>query len=511
MHTLVLSLAALAVFALVALVVMKQPGAVGTVLETAVGKPAMFGMTMDIKTIQDLQSELVELNNHAQAIQAKADQEGRDLTDDEQDEITRVFNNFEQIEGQIQRRERIAAQADRLNQPGQRRSEAPDPADTNVAARAHGHEPQNRQTGSGGGRIQILEDPQMRARHGFHHFGEFAMAVRNACAPGSRQVDNRLEIWNAPSTYGNEGVGEDGGFAVPPEFRTDIMEKVQGEDQLLSRTDQLMSSSNAIVVPTDETTPWQTSGGMQSYWEGEADQFTQSKPKLNNISVRLNKLTTLIPVTNELLEDAPAMDGYLRRKAPQKMNFKINRAVIAGSGAGEPLGLLNSPALVTVAAESGPQTADTIIFENLVKMWSRMYGGNWSNAVWLANQDTLPQLLSLGFPTSATAVPVFMPPGGLADSPFGRLLGRPIIFTEACNTLGDKGDILLVDMTQYMTALKAGGIRVETSMHLHFDYDMMAFRFILRVAGHPWWSNSISPRSGSSNTLSAFVTLAERS
>jgi hypothetical protein len=50
---------------------------------------------------------------------------------------------------------------------------------------------------------------------------------------------------------------------------------------------------------------------------------------------------------------------------------------------------------------------------------------------------------------------------------------------------------------------------VETSMHLWFDQDLMAFKFVLRIGGIPWWGSTIAPRDGS-NTLSCFVALEAR-
>ena len=142
-------------------------------------------------------------------------------------------------------------------------------------------------------------------------------------------------------------------------------------------------------------------------------------------------------------------------------------------------------------------------------MWSRMYGPSRANAVWLYHQDIEPQLNSLGFSTSATAVPIYMPPGGLSASPYSTLMGRPMIQTQACETVGDKGDLILVDLNQYITVTKTSGIRADTSMHLWFDYDIMAYRFIFRVAGEPWWNTAIDQRDGS-NTLGWAVTLDAR-
>jgi HK97 family phage major capsid protein len=106
-------------------------------------------------------------------------------------------------------------------------------------------------------------------------------------------------------------------------------------------------------------------------------------------------------------------------------------------------------------------------------------------------------------------MPIYIPPGGLSASPYGTLLGRPIVVLEAMETIGDLGDIALVDLSQYRAVTKAGGARVDTSIHLKFDTDEMVYRFIFRLAGAPWWSSTISPRDGS-NTRSPFVTLASR-
>jgi hypothetical protein len=56
----------------------------------------------------------VELNETGKAIQAKADAEKRELTAEEQTEIDAIFAEFEQVENDIKRRERLAAQDERL-------------------------------------------------------------------------------------------------------------------------------------------------------------------------------------------------------------------------------------------------------------------------------------------------------------------------------------------------------------------------------------------------------------
>lgn len=457
-------------------------------------------------TIDQLRERLDELNAQALQVKDKAQAEDRDLTADEQKTLEEIFARFDDTEKQIEQLEKIENISLKLAEGRGRKTEPNDPQ-----ARAQFNNSEDDDPPGYRQRRVPREpiNPEEKGKFGFRNFGDFAKSVKMAAVGGGYEDPRLLKIKAAAATtYGSEGVGGDGGFAVPPDFRRNIVEKVMGEDTLISRTDDQVSSSNTFTFPVDETTPWQTSGGIQAYWEGEASAMTQSKPSLQNRSLRLHKLTALVPVTEELLEDAPSLDGYLRRKAPEKIDFKINLALVQGTGAGQPLGLLNAPAAITVSKESS-QGADTLQFANIINMWSRLDRSCRGNAVWLIHQDIEPQLYSMQFPGTGTAVPVYLPPGGLSQSPYGTLMGRPVIPTEACETLGDKGDIVLTDFSKYLTVTRGGGVRVDTSMHLWFDQDLTAFKFTMRLAGAPWWAAPISPRDGA-NTRSCIVTLAER-
>jgi HK97 family phage major capsid protein len=143
-------------------------------------------------------------------------------------------------------------------------------------------------------------------------------------------------------------------------------------------------------------------------------------------------------------------------------------------------------------------------------MWSRMYAPSRRNAIWLINQDIEPQLDAMAFDPKATSkVPVYLPPGGVSGSPYASLKNRPVVPIEACSTLGDQGDIILADMTQYWALTKGQDIRTDVSMHLYFDQGLQAFRFTFRVNGQPAWGKSIDPQHGSL-TRSCFVTLDAR-
>ncbi len=456
--------------------------------------------------IQELQERLQSLKGENDTILAKVAAEKRDLSDEEGRAFDANQASFDAIKLNIERLQRNDEHQTILVAPSGRQTKAAPVADDGESLNPAPRRPS----------ITPLPNPALEKTGGFRSLGDMALHVRRSCMEGGI-TDPRLERLAAASTYGNEASGADGGFAVPPEFRAAIMQTVLGEDSLASRCDQVNTSSNNFTCPVDETSPWQTSGGILANWDGEAIAATQSKPSLQDRSVKLNKLRCLVPMTDELLEDASAMDSYLRRKAPEKIAFKLNLAIIQGTGAGQPLGLLNSGALVTVS-KNNPQTADTITGKNILEMYSRMYTASRSKAVWVINQDIEPQLLKLAIPgtdnegNAATGFGalVYMPPNGLSQSPYGTLMGRPVIPSQACETLGDKGDIFFADFSQYLLLLKAGqNPKIETSMHLWFDQDLTAFKFVLRVGGMPWWSTTLAARDGSA-TYSPYITLEAR-
>lgn len=451
--------------------------------------------------LEELRARLAELQETATAIQAKADAEKRALTEDESKELDGVFAEFDQTEVEIKRRERIAAQGDKLAASSRKT--------TGNDLRNQAEDRDGVVTGKD---IRAARStPAERGRWGWQSVGDFCVAVRNASDP-SGKVDDRLT--NAATTYGSEGVGADGGFAVPPEFRTEILKKVVGEDSLLARCDQVPTSSNSVTFPKDETAPWGTAG-IQAFWDGEASVYTQKKPALETSTIKVNKLTALVPVTDELLEDAPALSRYVQNKASDVIDFKVTDAIVNGNGAGMPLGILASSCLVTQAAEAS-QVATTIHGLNLINMWARMPARWRSTAAWLCHPDVEPWLMKAGLqvgPAAAGAATggtlIYMPPNGISGAPFGSLMGRPIIPTQACQTIGAVGDIIFAAMPQYAAILKAGGLRSDSSIHLWFDSGQVAFRFTLRLGGQPWWSSTIAAKNGST-TYGPFVALAAR-
>jgi HK97 family phage major capsid protein len=116
---------------------------------------------------------------------------------------------------------------------------------------------------------------------GFPTFGYFLQKVKIASsAAGMGSLPTHIQ--NALTASGSESVGIDGGFAVPPDFVPEVVRLITADDALLQMTDMRTTTSSALTIPKDETTPWQTSGGIQVLWENELAQASQSKPNLES-------------------------------------------------------------------------------------------------------------------------------------------------------------------------------------------------------------------------------------
>lgn len=430
--------------------------------------------------IRALKAKLATVLGQARGITDKAAAEGRDtLSAEEQSAFEAHISAAQQVQAQINNMEAMADLEAGLG--------------TSVELGANAKITATK--------TNLADDP----KRGFKSFGEYAKAVR---AGAGGRPDERLLIGAAaPTTYSNESSGGDGGFAVPPEYSREIWNLSLMEDSLIPMTDNTPINGNSMVFPQDETTPWGTDG-VRAYWSAEAAAATQTKVKMGVASLRLNKLMALMPITDELTEDASALGAYLLDKGATSIRWKANEAIFQGTGAGQPQGLMNSAAMVEVAKESG-QAASTLDPKNLAKMIARLPPGSYGKSVWVIGPDSLPALFTL----SLGNYPIYLPQGGgvpaLQGSPYGSLLGRPVMVSQHAEAFSSAGDVQLHDLSYYRTITKAGGIETATSMHLFFDAGATAFRVTFRMDGAPKLKAAISQAKGS-NTLSPFVRLGAR-
>lgn len=368
---------------------------------------------------------------------------------------------------------------------------------------------------------QIADEDRIQAgAKAFKSAGDFFACV--AKAGGS--MDGRLAEYasiKSAATGQNITTDSEGGYLVPPDYAAELLQFAKSESVLYPDVRKTSISGNRLVenyvdsaTRKDSTEDVVGRSGVLAYWIGEAEKYTASKLKFEQRDTKLSKLTGMAYATDEMLEDVPAMGGIIAEAFRDEFAFKIDDAILHGTGTGMPLGMLASgnKALVTVAKEAD-QAAASIVVANLLKMYNALPAKLRGKARWYCNQDveTLLMQLVMTAPVGDAAVlgvPVWMPANGLADSPYSRILGISLVPVEQSSAVGTLGDIALLVPNEYRWIDK-GGIKAQTSIHVRFEYDEMAFKFTYRAGGRPMWPNAISAYKGST-VRSPYIALADR-
>lgn len=303
-----------------------------------------------------------------------------------------------------------------------------------------------------------------------------------------------------------ETVPSDGGFLVPSEYAERIHNVSLENEIVMPRCFVQPMKSNEINLPAMEIGDHSTSlyGGFTASYTAETGTISEADPKTRRMALNAKKLTGLIRFSSELAQDIPGGEDQIIRICGKGLAWYRDKAFLKGTGAGEPLGILNSGCLIEVDPETG-QGADTIVCGNLTKMMAAMFSGSFGNSVWVCHQSTIPQLLTLTISvgTGGAHIPVMTRAGGGFE-----ILTRPVIFTEKTEKLGDKGDIMLCDFSQYVVGLRSE-MRFDMSIHVHFATDELLARLIERHDGQPLWDKVLTLEDGST-TVSPFVVLGAR-
>lgn len=370
-----------------------------------------------------------------------------------------------------------------------------------------------------------LREIGLRRRHaersagGFESLGEFARAVCKAAHPHHSRIDPRLMAGPAGLS---ETMASDGGFLVPTAMAGDLVTKLYTQGELNARCTHLTSAGleNEIRAPILD----EKSRGNGSRWGGltlrrvaEGEPIPAVKPELREIKLPLTKLAGVVYATSSLIKDAPLLGAVLEFAFLEEANFQTELGLIHGVGGDQMIGTLNADAAITIEAE-GDQGAGTIVPANLEKMWAAFPIAARKSGCWITSKSgeialgrcvTTIKNVAGTETVGAVLTPTitWLPPGSVAGSPWAHLNGLPVIPHEVAPIAGVRGDLQLVDLSQYVIVDKAAVL--TPSLHLRFLYDEEVFRFTYRMNGQPIWS---APRKayGTEDPESPFVILGSR-
>lgn len=432
-------------------------------------------MALNLTALRQKKADTLKM---AKAISTFAESQGHDLNDAERTEFDAHMTTIATLNGDISRAETLLE------------AERTAPA---VSAES---------TGAVVGKNNGEDKP-------FKNFGDFLGAVKTTTIRGGHVSDPRMQA----ALGSSETSDADGGFLVPTEHSTELIERVWDEGQVSGRADRTPMKSSRLTIPgvnEDSRLPGFRYGGISVYREAEAALYTASKPNFKLIELIANKLIGLMYATEELLDDTDALNAWASKTFPKAMAFQLDDECINGTGSGQFQGILNSSALVTVAKDAG-QAAATITTSNFLNMHAAMLATSRANMAWFINQNCEAQLYTLTIPGNmGTAIALYQMPGAAGNAgKYGTILGHPVIPIEQAATLGTAGDVIGADMQEYLIGERSG-IRADSSIHVQFLTGQTAFRWMMRNDGRTKQKAPVTPYKGS-QALSSFVTVATRS
>lgn len=338
----------------------------------------------------------------------------------------------------------------------------------------------------------------------FGNSAEYFKAIWHNTSNDTENQATRAKLKNAFSS----GVPSDGGFLIPEVLRAELLRVSLETSVVRPRARVIPMDSLRVPFPAVDSTSNASSvyGGIVAYWTEEGAALTASQAAFSRVVLDAKKLTAYTEVPNELLSDSiSSFQTFIDEIFPEALGFYEDDGFTNGNGVGQPQGYLNATAAVSVAKETG-QTAATIVWENIVKMYARMLPGSLGRAVWTASIDTFPQLATMALSVGTGGSAIWLNNG--VEGPPMTILGRPVIFTEKNPVLGQPGDINFVDFGMYLIGDRQA-MSATSSAHYKFGNDVTAFRIIERLDGRPWLNSAITPKNGGS-ALSPFVKIAVR-
>ena len=432
-------------------------------------------------TIAEMRQKKSDLIKQQRAALDKADAEKRALSAEESVEYKRLDTEIDQIEKDI-----LTAEEDleRRRKLAEKELEARGKAPVVLKAKKEGQ-------------------ADVDSEREFRSIGEMFWAI--AAEHTDKRRDPRLDSMREERAQ-SMGVGSEGGFVLPKQFRDQILQ-VGPQDAIVRPRATVIPAGSPpdakLEMPAlDQTSGSNIYGGVIITHTGEAITMTETSAALRQVSMEPKEMSAYIVTTNKLLNNWEAASSFITTQLRRAMIGAEDYDFMRGDGINKALGFVNAPASITV----GRSGANLIAFADVMGMYARAKMGG--SLVWVASQTCIPQLaVMVDAGTHAIWLGGRDANGAAAQSVPSTLFGAPILWADRLPALGTSGDINLVDL-QYYLVKDGSGPFAALSAELLFLSNRTVFRLVWNVDGRPWLTEAIGLEGSTANTVSPFVKLS---
>lgn len=284
---------------------------------------------------------------------------------------------------------------------------------------------------------------------------EYRQAMLAAIRSNFRNVSNVLQ----------EGVDTDGGYLVPEEYDSRLID-VLNEECIMRNLGTKITTSGERKINIAATKPaasWIEEGGALSFGDATFDQIIMDAYKLH----------VAIKVTEELLYDSAFnLESYIIQQFGKAIANAEEDAFLNGDGNHKPTGLLTT-AQTGVTTSGASITADDLI--ELVYKLKRPYR---KSAAFIVNDQTLAAIRKL---KDANQAYMWQPSYQMGEP--DRLLGYPIHTTPFMPTAEAGKAVLVFGDYSYYNIGDRGSRSIQELRELFAGNGMIAFVMKERVDG----------------------------
>ena len=283
----------------------------------------------------------------------------------------------------------------------------------------------------------------------------FWLAMRNKKNP--YEAVNALQI----------GTDSEGGYLVPDEYENTLIEKLHDENIIRQYATVIKSSNGDKKIPV-------VAGYGEATWTDEEAAYTESDDSFGVITLGAHKLTSIIKVSEELLNDSVFdLEQYISKEFVRRMAAAEENAFINGTGTGRPTGILQTAETGKTTAAAAAITADEVI-----DLYHSLRSPYRKNAVFIANDSTVKAIRQL---KDSNGMYLWQP--GLKEGQPDTLIGNRIISSAYMPEIGaGKKPILFGDISYYWIADRQGRT-FQRLNELYAATGQVGFRTFQRVDG----------------------------
>ena len=263
------------------------------------------------------------------------------------------------------------------------------------------------------------------------------------------------------------GTDSEGGYLVPDEYEATLIDKLTDEN-IMRGLATIITSANG-----DKKIPVVASHG-EAVWTDEGEEYTESDDEFGTVSLGAHKLSTIIKVSEELLNDSAFnLETYISSEFARRMGAAEELAFINGNGTGKPTGVINTAEVGVTSASANAITTDEII-----DLYHSLRTPYRKNAAFLANDSTIKAIRKLKDSNNQ----YLWQPGLQAGQP-DTILNRPIHTSAYMPEIGGGNKILLFGDLKYYWIADRQGRSFQRLNELFAKNGQVGFRVFQRVDG----------------------------